>query len=117
MKLLNLREEDNGYGLLEVLASMAILAMAATMFTAGMLGALKLQADARRERAGLSGLEREAAEEAEPDRYKRLSLTIVFEGIRLDTKAGLGIYESEDERAALRVLVPRTGRGDTDDEE
>lgn len=114
--MINLHEDEKGYGLLEALASMAILAMAATMFTAGMLAALKLQTDARRERAGLSGLEREAAEEAEPDRYKQLNLTIVFEGIRLDTKAGLGIYGSEDERAALRVLVPKTGRGDSDEE-
>lgn len=116
MKLIHLHEDDNGYGLLEVLASMAILAMAAAMFSAGMLGALKLQADARKERAGLSGLERAAAEEADPDKYKGLNLTIVFEGIRLDTKAGLQIYESEDERAALRVLVPKTSRGDSDDE-
>lgn len=111
--------DENGYGLLEVLVSMAILSMAAVVFTGGMLGALRLQMDARQKRASLAALERAAIEEEEPQKHKELNLTIAFDGIRLDTKAELEIYESKDEKVSLGVLYPKAGGRESvyDDEE
>ena len=102
--------DEKGYGLCEALASMAVLTMAAALFTGGMLGALRLQTDARQRRSQLSCLERAVTEEEGPEKYKDLNLTIVFGGTRLDTRGRLEIYESEDEKLSLNILVPKTGR-------
>lgn len=109
-------KREEGFSLLEVMASMAILVMAATILTTGLLFAYRLTLDARMMEESSRRLAADARQEKEPEKTEEISLSFTIDGRRVELGALALCYEEEGKSFWRIAPLDQRQDGDQDEE-